>query len=493
MRADMPSAPDLLIVFPNNRPRAYGALGTEVAALAPPVQCGLTAAYARARGLSVVLVDADAEGLLPAEVATRTAAHAPRLVMISTDHMNTGDVTKMAAAEEVVHALHAHAAGVPVLLEGIVPSAYPAWILERSGADYVCQGEPYAPIVGLVEHLRAGKGPPAAGEITGIWSQHKGRILEGQRSPKWADVDALPMTAWDLMPPSRYRAHHWHCFGRLEQRTPYAALFTNYGCPYHCTYCSVNVVAGGPNIRFRSLDRVMDELQYLHRTWGVTSIRILDNIFTLRPDRLAEFCERVIAAGLPLNMWAYARVETIKDPALLPLLKRAGVHWLAYGIEAAAEHVRQGVHKASGQDEIERVIGWTQAAGIHIVGNFIFGLPDDDQHTMQQTLDMACRYNVEWANFYCAMAYPGTKLYDQMKERGVALPKEWSAYGQYAADAHPLATKHVSSREVLRFRDEAFECYYRRPEYQALLEKKFGGEAVALIRGILSQKLRRNP
>jgi radical SAM superfamily enzyme YgiQ (UPF0313 family) len=178
---------------------------------------------------------------------------------------------------------------------------------------------------------------------------------------------------------------------------------------------------------------------------------------------------------------------------LLPLLKQAGINWLAYGIEAAAEHVRQGVHKTSEQDEIERVIGWTQAAGIHIVGNFIFGLPDDDPHTMQQTLDMACRYNVEWANFYCAMAYPGTKLYDQMQERGVALPTEWSAYGQYAANAQPLATKHVASREVLRFRDEAFDYYYRRPEYQTMLGKKFGGEAVALIRDILSHKLRRNP
>jgi len=448
----------------------------------------------RSRGFAVGLVDADAECLLPEQVAATVAELHPQLVLVSTDHINSGDVTKMAAAEDVVRALKTQAPGVPVLLEGIVPSAYPAWILERTGADFICQGEPYEPIVQLLKRLQSGPADTlGAGEVDGIWAYRGGRVLAGTRAPKMADVDSLPMAAWDLMPPSRYRAHHWHCFDRLDRRTPYAAVFTNHGCPYHCTYCSVNVVAGGPNVRFRSLDHVMAELTYLRHECGVTNIRILDNIFTQRPDRLAHLCERIIAARLDLNMWAYARVETVKDAALLPLLKRAGINWLAYGIEAAAEHVRQGVQKTSGLEEIDRVIGWTQAAGISIVGNFIFGLPDDDMQTMQMTLDMACRYNFEWVNFYCAMAYPGTVLYDQMLKAGVALPTAWSAYGQYAADAQPLATKHVVAREVLKFRDAAFDYYYRQPRYQTMLGKKFGPEAVALIHSILEQKIRRNP
>ena len=490
----MSPSPDLLIIFPNNRPRAYGSLGATIAAIAPPIQCGLTAAFVRARGFAVGLLDAEAEGLLPDQVAATVAQQSPRLVVVSTDHVNSGDVTKMAAAEEVVRALYAQAPGVPVLLEGIVPSAYPAQILQRSGADFICQGEPYEPIVQLLARLKAGTAADlGAGEVEGIWAYRGGQVIAGTPSPKMADVDTLPMTAWDLMPPSRYRAHHWHCFDRLDRRTPYAAVFTNHGCPYHCTYCSVNVVAGGPNVRFRNLDRVMAELTYLRRECGVSNIRILDNIFTLRPERIADLCERIIAAKLDLNLWAYARIETIKDAAIFPLLKRAGINWLAYGIEAAAEHVRLGVQKASGQEEIDRVIGWTQAAGINIVGNFIFGLPDDDLQTMQMTLDMACRYNFEWVNFYCAMAYPGTALYDQMLQAGVALPTAWSAYGQYSADAQPLATKHVAAREVLQFRDAAFDFYYRQPRYQAMLGKKFGPDAVALIHNILSQKIRRNP
>ena len=67
---------------------------------------GLTAAFVRARGFAVGLLDAEAEGLLPDQVAATVAQQSPRLVVVSTDHVNSGDVTKMAAAEEVVRGAH---------------------------------------------------------------------------------------------------------------------------------------------------------------------------------------------------------------------------------------------------------------------------------------------------------------------------------------------------------------------------------------------------
>jgi radical SAM superfamily enzyme YgiQ (UPF0313 family) len=211
----------------------------------------------------------------------------------------------------------------------------------------------------------------------------------------------------------------------------------------------------------------------------------------VRLDLVEKLCDLIIARGYDLNMWCYARVETIKDPALLRKMKKAGINWVAFGIEAANPRVRQAVEKASSEESIDRAIERTQQAGIHIVGNFIFGLPEDDLGTLRETLDMAKKYNFEYANFYAAMAYPGTELHRRAVEQGMKLPDTWSGYGHYSEDALPMSTRFLTPAQVLRFRDEAFVEYNDRPEYLDMIERKFGRETVDCIRELLTIKLRR--
>src|SRR5207249_1869902 len=100
-------------------------------------------------------------------------------------------------------------------------------------------------------------------------------------------------------------------------------------------------------------------------------------------------------------------------------LRAAGFRWLALGIESASKFVRDGVDKGRFQDDdIIKVVRKIQAAGINVIGNYIFGLPDDTRESMQATLDMAIEANCEFANFYSAMAYPGSKLYTLALEKG---------------------------------------------------------------------------
>lgn len=486
---------DLLIVFPNNRTRSYGYLASEVAAITPPVQAGLTADYLREQGLRVKILDADAENLSPEDTARAMQSANPLCAMVCTDHVNSGDVTKMAAASALLHALREQANTVPIMLEGVVPTAYPEQMLTEEGADLVCQGEAFLPILEWLQHLKAhGWGAQLEdNQIVGIWARYGDRIVKSVRAPMIKRVDDWPMTAWDLIPPARYRAHIWHCFDDLNRRSPYACIATNYGCPYGCTFCSVNVVAGGSNFRARSPERVLDEIDYLVTRHGVRTLRLLDNVFTIRLDLVEQICDMIIERGYDLNMWAYARVESIKNVDILKKMKKAGVNWLAYGIEAASERVRLAVDKGSNERVIHQALAWTQEAGISIVGNFIFGLPEDDMETMQQSLDMAKEYNFEWSNFYCAMAYPGTALHKQALAEGIELPHTWSGYGQYSPDAWPMATKYLTPPEILAFRDNAFREYYTQPKYLSMMERKFGPDVVAYIKRILEISLHRNP
>ena len=170
----------------------------------------------------------------------------------------------------------------------------------------------------------------------------------------------------------------------------------------------------------------------------------------------------------------------------------AGFRWLALGIESGSKHVRDGVEKGRfGSIDIVKTVKDIQSAGINVIGNYIFGLPDDTHASMQETLDLALETNCEFANFYCAMAYPGSKLYTMAIENGWALPDSWIGYSQHSYEALPLRTEALTSAEVLKFRDEAFHTYFTNPRYLDMVRKKFGEEVVVHLRDMTMIKLKR--
>ena len=121
----------------------------------------------------------------------------------------------------------------------------------------------------------------------------------------------------------------------------------------------------------------------------------------------------------------------------------------------------------------------------------MFGFWDDTLSTMQETLDLAIELNTEYINFYCVVAYPNTALYKQLQELGVSLPTDFTQYAQTYEDFKPLPTKHVTAKEVLRFRDAAFNTYFTNENYLSSIRNKFGLNVVEEIKTMLSIPMRR--
>src|SRR5205823_14705763 len=230
--------------------------------------------------------------------------------------------------------------------------------------------------------------------------------------------------------------------------------------------------------RYWSPDQVIAQIDVLVNDYGIRNLKIADEMFVLNRKHVLGICDRIIERGYDLNIWAYTRVDTIKE-GMLDKLKAAGFNWLALGIEAGADRVRANVDKGFAQEEIYRVIARVRDAGINVIGNYIFGLPEDDLETMQATLDLALDLNCEFANFYSAMAYPGSPLYALAIRQNIPLPERWTGYAQHSRDCLPLPTRYLPARDVLRFRDEAFLKYYTNPRYLNMVEHRFGPETVA--------------
>jgi radical SAM superfamily enzyme YgiQ (UPF0313 family) len=495
-RADV----DLVLVNASGRARVYQSLASELAAIENPVWAGLMASFVRGQGHSVAVLDAAALGLDPAETAARVVEMRPRLVAVVVyGHQPSASTQLMPAASAATTALKDLAPELPVILVGGHVAALPARTLAEERADYVADGEGLHTLVDLVRALAAGESDLE--RVRGLWYRDAGRARRSAPAPLVQDLDAeMPGIAWDLLEMDRYRAHNWHCFGE-PGRTPYAALYTTLGCPYHCSFCCIQApfksgeqVAGyKPSVnsyRFWSPARVLDDLTLLVERHGVRHVKLADELFVLNARHVNAICDGIVERGLDLNIWAYARVDSVRD-SMIDKMARAGVRWLAFGIEAASGKVRADVDKDFEDELLYAVLRKVRAAGIHVIGNYIFGLPEDDHASMQRTLDLALELNCEFANFYCTMAYPGSALYERAVAESWPLPSSWSGYSQHSVDTLPLPTRHLSAGEVLRFRDEAFQTYFRSPDYLRLVERRFGPATLREVQAMSAHRLER--
>ncbi len=494
------SKPELLIINPGGRLNIYQALASAFAAIEPPIWAGLIATYLRNRSHLVDILDANAEDLSPEEVATRVAQSSPLLVAVVVyGHNPSASTQVMPAAGAICRVIKERTPHQSILLVGGHVAALPERTMHEEPCDFVITGEGPVTLHELLNQLKEIK--PDFSAVHGLLYRQNNLIVTTLPAPNIQNLDEdMPGIAWDLLPMEQYRAHNWHCFDGM-MRQPYAALYTSLGCPCRCSFCCIQApfksgeaASGSPSninsYRMWTPQSVIAEIDLLVTKYGIRNIKFADELFVLNPPHVEEICDLIIERGYDLNIWAYARIDTLRE-AMLPKLQKAGIRWLALGIESANERVRADSFKGFAGSKIHETVDRIKAHGINIGANYIFGLPEDDLESMQATLDLAIELNTEWANFNCAMAYPGSQLYQQAIAEGWQLPEEWSGYSQYSYNSLPLRTRYLTAKEVLHFRDDAFNTYFSNPQYHKLIQDKFGNNALAHIMEMTKHRINR--
>ncbi len=412
---------DTLLVNANNR------IISPFAGIEQPLWLGLIASDLRSKGKQVAILDAEVEDLTLEQTIKRIHISAPKrvILVVMGNNPSVSSTPKMKVAQKLIDIL---IGTVPLAITGLHPSALPQQTKNETGVEVL-----------------------------------KGKIFDG-----------TPDMPWDLFPMEKYIAHNWHCVDG-SPRQPYAVIYTSLNCPFHCDFCNIKALYNWSNqVWYREPTDVLKDIDILVNKYKVRNIKFWDELFTLNADRVMEICNRLIERHYDLNIWVYARVDRVSVP-LLDIMHKAGIKWVAFGFESGSDAVLGEVHKRASVAKAHDAVKMAHNAGLYVGGNFIFGLPNDTPSTMFETLEFAKSLNIEWANFYQAKAYPGSKLYE---EQGGS--NDWADYGQF------LYSAGKSDYDMyMVFRDRAFTEYYTSQQYRDNIRRKFGQQAVDHINSML--------
>jgi len=502
---------DVVFIAPSNAQGLYQDLAKTYAAVEPPSWACLLAESCRSKGFSVGIIDTGAERLSLSQTVEKINKLKPRFicVVVYGQNVNAG-TTAMSGATKLSKYIKDSGITTPMGFIGSHVQALPTQTLKKEESiDIVFTNEGVYSLHNLLanniteEYLKTVKGICYRQNKTVITNPPE-KLVPQERM----DID-LPGYAWDLLPFDKkpfdlYRCPMWHAEYDHTTRTPYAAVFSSLGCQFKCSFCMINMINRTDNdeigvasnysmMRYWSTEHVLKQFDKLIQM-GVYNVRIIDEMFLLNPKYYKPLCEGIIERGYgdKLRMWAYSRIDTIRRPDILKLVRAAGIRWLGLGIESGDRNVRLEVTKGKFQDvDIHEVVKQVEEADINVGGNFIFGLPGDTMESMQKTLDLAIELAPAMGNFYASMPLPGSMLYKQALDNNVELPVTYESFSWHSYETLPAANENLTAAEILKFRDDAYNKFHTSPKFLAKIQKKYGEQAVKNIVENTKIKLKR--
>jgi anaerobic magnesium-protoporphyrin IX monomethyl ester cyclase len=536
---------DVLFVEPNSAQEAYQELSHSYSAIETPTWSLLLAQSCRSQGFEVAILDCVAERLTVGQAVQKIRNHNPRLVVFVMYGQNPNSgTTNMIGANKLAASLKEVYPEYFTCFVGSHVSALPKEVLKYPWVDFILQNEGVYALWNLLKvtnfrdwssselskvrgigykygvrglsfksHQFKNFSPPPKDycqrEVVKQFNELDSEILiltppENIVPQERMDFD-LPGYAWDLLPYHQkpldlYRSHFWHAEFDHNKRIPFAAIYTSLGCRFACNFCMINIVnrvnnedgivsSDSKGMRYWSPEFILKQFEQL-ASMGAQTVRISDEMFFLDKRYFNPLLTGIVERGIKFNMWAYSRIDTVQKQ-YLELFKKAGINWLALGVEAANQEVRTEISKGSFKNiNIRDVVKTVRDADISVISNYIFGFPTDTRETMQQTLDLAIELNTETANMYPCQALPGSPLYLSALANK-QLPSTLQGFAFLSYETEPLPTKFLSSAEVLRFRDEAWQKYFTNPAYLSLVENKFGQIALNNVKDMTKIKLKR--
>jgi anaerobic magnesium-protoporphyrin IX monomethyl ester cyclase len=420
-----------------------------------PLGAGLLATILKIAGCNVKLLDLPVEKMTHEDVIKYIEDFQPRFMAVSC--WSPTAAVAFALADDI----RAKFEDIPMVYGGPHITAFPEATLRRyKSIDIVAPGEGEGTILEIAEHFHSGK--IDLKDILGIGFRENGQLVFNEGRPRVDNLDSLPLVERTFFKPDGYMP--------LPQRykhLPTANLVTSRGCPYACTFC---FEAGRFGLKFRaqSVDRVIEEIKYLQKEYGVREINFWDDIFLVNKKWIYALCDALEREKIDIVWTCESRVDHV-DPELLKRIAQVGCYSIFYGFESGSDELLEQMKKGTTVEQNRTAAKWTTEAGISIRASFILGLPQETPELGQKTIDFALSLpGLDSLTFSFATPHPGTDLFDEVKDQ-INIDEEdyihqLSKYTQW--ELTYIAPGYRGKEQMLyKMRQKAYRRFYFSPKF----------------------------
>ncbi len=348
---------------------------------------------------------------------------------------------------------------IVTVIGGPHASALPMETLqEMPFVDYLIKGEGELTFLELLDYL---EGRKRIKDIKGVGYRRNSEIIINKDREYIENLDILPLPARDLLPMDRYRPlPSWYV------RLPCYTIISSRGCPFRCVYCFKNL---GYKYRTHSVNRILEEIEFLVSKYRAREIIFYDDVFTFDRDRVKEICDRMISLGLhKKTKWAvFSRVDCV-DEEILDKMYKAGCRRIHYGVESASIQILKAIGKEISLEQIKKIFSLSKKIGYEVTGYFMIGLPQETREDTLKTIEFAKQLQPDWVQFTLTIPFPGTSLYYMAKRTGELMNEKWENYQSWASWAGkdlPYVPKGRDEKELKEFQIKAMKDFYLRFRY----------------------------
>ena len=390
----------IVFVHPN-----YRSGGAEIAGNWPPAWVAYLAGPLRKAGFNDIhFIDAMTHCLDDEAIAQKLAALQPDVIGV------TSITPSIYAAERILELAREHAPRALRVLGGIHATfMYKQVLSEAPWIDLIVRGEGEEILVNVLRARAAGDFARRREQIRGIAYREGQEIVATPAAPTIKNLDAIEPD-WSLL--------EWDRYTYIPLGTRVAIPNMARGCPFTCSFCSQWKF--WRDYRVRDPIKVVDEIETLVDEQGVGFFILADEEPTINRKKFIAFCEELIRRDLPRRVkWGInTRVtDILRDEALLPLYRRAGLVHVSLGTEAAAQLKLDRFHKETRVEDNRRAIELLREADIFIEAQFIVGLDNETPETLEETYRMAWEWQPDLANWAMYTPWPFTPLFQDLREQ----------------------------------------------------------------------------
>lgn len=296
---------------------------------------------------------------------------------------------------------------IKVVMGGMHPSFMYKQILSNTLVDVVCIGEGDRTIIELLDAFKVNA---PLDDIKGIAFKKDGGIFITEKRPFIKDLDTIPFPAHDL-------------YKDYLTKTGKAHIIASRGCPFGCQFCSTTEF-WGRSWRARSVRNVVDEIEMLLRDYGIKYACFLDDEFTLQKRRTTELCKEMLNRGLKIKWSCSTRVNTF-DREQLEWMVKSGCEHIALGIESGSSRILKTIGKKITVENIINTFDLLNEFKLSRGAYLMVGNPGENKESVEETIQLVKRLELDVSSVAVAEIYPGTQLYEIAKERGFITDDYW--------------------------------------------------------------------